>query len=210
MDTRSRLEFVIKSILITRYITEFSKLEKLILSIFKKDIVKVEHKYKNKLFFYYGVYAGNSVYYDFEANCISISGNIKYDSDEVFASLNLNKIINFERRESLIKSFNFNVDSVIRKTIGFTFNDCCKKLINMRNKVAHEMDTISFQESKDVIERLPLEFLKEYNYEYIEEYDISNMDDVSFALFSNIVYIREIINKLESCNKADTSFDKRL
>jgi hypothetical protein len=171
-------------------------LEKLILVKFREEILKLDNKYKNKLYFYYGIYVGHNVTFDFEKNCVSLSDVVKYNEDELFKSLNLNKIIKFERKESLIDAFKFNVDSVIRTSICFPFYDCCLKLISMRNKLAHEAESLSFKDN-DIIENLSIEYLKKYEYPYIEGYSVEDADDIIVALLSNIVYMRKIIEKLQ-------------
>ena len=197
MSIKERNINQIKSILIVRFISEYCILEKKVLKIFHDEILKVDHKYKNKLYFYYGIHVGHNVSFDFERNCVSFSNVNKYNVDEMFDSLNLNKVIKFERKEHLIKAFSFDIDSVSRKATCFPFSDCCIKLMNMRNKLAHEVDTLSFQE-KDIIEILPSDYLIKYEYEYIEGIDFSNMDDNLIALLSNIVYLRLINDKLQS------------
>lgn len=196
MSTKEQDIFQLKSILIVRYISEYCNLEKTILALFQQAISKIDHSLKNKLYFYYGVYVGHNVTYDFETNCVTLASVNKYNENEVFKSLNLNKIIKFERKESLINSFRFNIDSVIRKATSFPFFDCCLKLINMRNKLAHEVDNLSFQE-KDIIEMLPIDYLRKYNYMYLERFDIDSADSNIVALLSNIVYMIAIKNKLE-------------
>jgi hypothetical protein len=195
MSTKARNIFQTKSILMVRFISEFCSLEKMIINMFKQNILKVEHSLKNKLYFYYGVHVGHNVVYDFERNCVMLASKNRYDEEEMFGSLNLNKIIQFERRETLINSFKFNIDSEVRKTTSFPLFDCCLKLIKMRNKLAHEVDNLSFSE-KEIIEILPIDYLRKYNYIYLEEFDMENADEDIIALLSNIVYMKIIMNKL--------------
>lgn len=196
MNAKDYSSFQTKSILIVRYISEYCVFEKTILERFQHEIVKLDRGYKNKLYFYYGIYVGHNVVFDFEKNKVSLSEINSYNDEEMFKSLNLNKIIKFERKESLIKAFVFNIDSVIRKTTCFPFYDCCIKLISMRNKLAHEVDSISFKNG-DIIELLPYEYLNSYDYEYVREYDFEDADEISVALLSNIIYMRMIIDKIK-------------
>lgn len=198
MNNQERNIFQLKSTLIVHYISEYCQLEKLILGIFQKSILGVDHKYKNKLFFYYGIHVGHDVFFDFENDNVSLSNATRYNVDEMFKSLNLNKIIKFEKKESLITAFKFNINSVIRKSTCFPFCDSCLKLASMRNKLAHEVDHLTFQE-KDIIEKLPLDYLKKFDDEYINfnEYEIEKADDGIIALLSNIVYIKKIMEQLQ-------------
>lgn len=196
MDSKRKVDSLIKSALIVRFISEYCKLEKIVLSIFQTEILKVDYKYRNKLYFYYGINVGHNVFFDFDKDCVSLGNTVSYNENEMFKTLNLNKIVKFERKESLIKVLNFNVDSVVRKSSCFPFYDCCIRLMNMRNKLAHEVDTLSFQE-RDIIEILSSEYLKKYNYDYLEGYEINYSDENTIALLSNIVYMRNIIEKLQ-------------
>ncbi len=204
METKEKVNFQIKSILIVRYITEFAILEKKVLSVFRKEILSVEHAKKNKIFFYYGALLGHDISYDFDANKIALASNHGYDENDAFNSLNFNKIIKLDSREHLIKAFDFSIDSVIRESLTFPFHSCCQKLICMRNKLAHEMDKITFND-RDIIETLSMEYFLKNTYSYLEEYDISNMDDISTGILSNIVYIKNLQENLETHNTIELS-----
>lgn len=203
MENRSDILFQIKSILIVCFIKEFTKLEKLVMRIFQQEIIKVDHQIKNALYFYYGLYIAHDIRYDFENNKVSLAHNSKYDENEVFKSLNMIKIIRFEKKKKLISAFNINIESFIRKTTSFTFYDCCEKLIKMRNILAHEVDNLSFKNS-DIIELLPLEVLSNYEYDYTKNCDIKNIDSTLQALFSNIIYMRTIMEHLDKTEDATT------
>lgn len=203
MENKSDILFQIKSILIVCYITEFSRFEKLVTHKFQQEIIKVDHQNKNILYFYYGLHIGHNVVFDFENNNVSLAQNSKFDQNEVFKSLNLNKIIKFEKNKKLISAFNIDIESLIRKTTYFTFYNCCEKLIKMRNKLAHEVDNISFKDS-DIIELLPLEVLSSYEYDYTKNYDIKKIDSTLQALFSNIIYMRKIMKQLDKTEHSVT------
>lgn len=198
MESKEKIKFIVKSILIVRYISEYCKFEKKVLSIFREKIARIDHVYKNKLYFYYGIHVGHDVYYDFDKNCVSLSSNSEFNEQEMFKSLNLNKIIKFERREKVIKDLNFNVDSVVRRAVSFPFYDCCQKLISMRNVLAHETESIRFKDDKDIIENLSLDYLKRFDYEYVKDYDLEILDGECIALLSNIVYIEKMMGTLNA------------
>lgn len=197
MDTRELIKLQIKSLLIVQYISNYSKLEKLILNIFQQCIVQQDHKYKSKLYFMYGCQIGNSAYYDIEREQLAIS-NVKYNEDESFRNLTLNKIIKFDRKEQIINEFNFNIDSIQTKSLSFSFHDSVIKFINMRNKLAHELDSISFHETKDVVEKLSLHKIDQFDFQWLKGLDLSNMDDDSINIISNLKYIKILIDKLST------------
>lgn len=195
MNQKDRILLELRSILIVRFISEFCELEKLIISTFQEKISQLNNDIKNELYFYYGIYSSHNVYYDFEKKCVSINNN-RFNENELFKSLSLKRIINYEKRNHLIEAFNFELNSLIRKQTVFPFYDCCEKLINMRNKMAHELDSISFSE-KEIIELLPDGYLTNYNYDYLASFTVSDMDADMKVIFSNIIYIRTIIHLLE-------------
>lgn len=199
MNSKEHIIFQVKAILIVRYISEYCELERLIRTRFQQEILNVDHKYKNKLYFYYGIHIGHDVTYDFEKNSVSLSTTHKFNEDEMFKSLNLNKILKFEKKEKLIKDFDIEVDSFIRKNSPFRLYDCCNKLMKMRNKLAHEVDSIQF-DNNDIIEILSKDFLKEIDYKYIKGYNIEDMDENSIALLSNIIYMKKIIEIFNQSN----------
>lgn len=195
MDTKQKIILQIKSLLIVHFISTYAKLEKSLLAIFKKEIVGIEHKHKSKLYFIYGGLIGTNVYYDHDKECLSLSGNKGYDENDLFNSLNINKIIKFSRKNTLIDGFKFDIDSIQNKSLSFPFHDSCNKLINMRNKLAHELDLINFKDV-DIIENLSSKHVKENVFDWLDGLDISLMDETSIAIFSNLVYMNKIITQL--------------
>lgn len=185
--------FQLKSILIVRYVSCYAKLEKLILKTFQDDIISVDHQKKNKLYFYYGIHVGN-VYYNFANNRVClVNENTTYDTNEMFKSLNLNKVVKFEKNEHLLDLFNIEITSILRPATSFPILDCCEKLISMRNKLAHETDQLQFKDTTDVIERLTSQYLKEYENEYTKQFELDKInDDLLIAILSNLIYIEKI------------------
>lgn len=196
METKESLKNTIKSILIVRFISDYSEMENLIISKFQEEIKNASPEKKNKLFFYYGIAVGHSVYYDFDQNKVKLAESFGYNEDETFKSLNLNRIIKFDEKERLIDSFNFKIDSLIRKSMEFEFHTCCKQLMSMRNKLAHVMYKLSFND-KDIVENLSMDYILKQDFDYLQDFDIRNMEEDSVALLSNIVYTKEIMKHLK-------------
>lgn len=196
MDSRERLILQNKSFLIVQFISNFAKLEKKVKKLFGQEIINLDHSHRSKLYFMYGCTVGNEIYYDIDNECISLALKRKYNDTELFKSLNLNKIVKFNKKENIISQFNFTIDSVQKNNLAFPFHDSVIKLISMRNKLAHELDSISFREA-DIIEKLSLETLNKSHYSCLVEWNLEKFDDECLAIGSNIVYISIISSKLD-------------
>lgn len=197
MEKQEIIKLQIKSILLAHYITYFTKLEKTIKQIFQRRIVEKEHKYKSKLYFAYGCVVGNDLFYDFDKECISLIGNRKYSDTELFNNLNINKIIKFDRKEHIIDDFQLNINSMQSKHLSFSFHDSVLKLIKMRNKLAHELNEIDF-DNKDIIEKLSLKFISDNRFEWLDGLDVNMMEDESIDIYSNLIYMLHIIELLSN------------
>ena len=79
----------------------------------------------------------------------------------------------------------------------YAFHDSCLKLINMRNKLAHELDSIVFKSSNDIIETLSFSTIEHNKIDWLEDFDLSKMDDMALGIYSNIIYMNIIINTLQ-------------
>ena len=122
-------------------------------------------------------------------------GSRRYDDAELFKELSLNKIVKFDRKECIIPEFRANIDSIQTKSLSFTFHDSLLKFINMRNKLAHELNVISFTD-KDVVERLSSSYIKQDAFEWLEDLDVTMIDNETIAIYSNLIYINKIVEQL--------------
>ncbi|WP_301665776.1 hypothetical protein, partial [uncultured Alistipes sp.] len=75
--------------------------------------------------------------------------------------------------------------------------DSVIKFINMRNKLAHELNDISFND-KDVVERLSSSYIKQDAFEWLEGLDVTMMDNETIAIYSNLIYINKILEQLSA------------
>lgn len=195
MEQPELIKLQLKSLLIVHYISYFAKIENLVKQIFQKRVVEQDHKYKSKLYFMYGSVVGNDIYYDIDNECLALVGNRRYNDAELFKELSLNKIVKFDRKECIISEFRANIDSIQTKSLSFTFHDSVIKFINMRNKLAHELNDISFND-KDVVERLSSSYIKQDAFEWLEGLDVTMMDNGTIAIYSNLIYINKILEQL--------------
>ena len=67
----------------------------------------------------------------------------------------------------------------------------------MRNILAHEMVDLTFKDSA-LIELLSIEQIESQNFEILQNYDIHRMDNMTQYIASNLVYMRKLIDMLES------------
>lgn len=188
----------IKSLLIVKYISSYAYFEKLIKDIFQKEIINVDHKHKSKLYFLYGSTVGNDIFYNYETESLDLNGRRKYNDSELFKTLNINKIIRFDRKEKIIEPFKFDITSIQTPMQQYAFHDSCLKLINMRNKLAHELDSIVFKSSIDIIETLSFSTIEHNQIDWLKDFDLSKMDDMALAIYSNIIYMNIITGTLQS------------
>lgn len=187
----------IKSLLIVKFISSYAKLEKLIKNIFQKEIVLVDHKFKSKLYFLYGSTVGNDIFYNHDTETLDLSCKRKYDDTELFKILTINKIIKFDRKEKIITPFKFTIASIQVAMQEYEFHDSCIKLINMRNKLAHEIDSIAFKDS-DIIEVLSKQSMRNNPIDWVDDMDLDKIDDIASGIYSNIIYVYKIIEKLQT------------
>lgn len=192
MDAKEHIILQFKSVLMVQFISDFAKLEKVIIHAFQDCIYRTEHRHKSKLYFMYGCTVGNEIFYDIERECLSLTAVRKYDDNEMFKSLKLNKIIKFDKKEHIVDSFNINIESVQKKSLVFPFHDCILKLISMRNKLAHELDKINYRDS-DIIETLSIETIKRFPYRWSEDWDFDVFDNDCILLYSNLIYLEIVL-----------------
>lgn len=183
----------IKSLIIFDFLDTFNYLEEIIRETFEKSLSNIPNELSNKLFFYYGGKIGTSI--DTTDNSIRLE-TIKYKKDELFKKLTVNQIIKIYKTEPKVNVFDFNIDSIQKPKTQLRFSDCVLKLISMRNRLAHEMNDCNFID-KDIIEVITIDNLKTYSFDTLANFDISNMDNMTQCIASNIVYMRTMISSLK-------------
>ena len=99
-----------------------------------------------------------------------------------------NQIIKIHRQCHLLDMFDFNIQSINNKNTEYTFADSYIKLLNMRNKLAHELSHLVFKGS-DVIELLSNDYIEKNSSEWLSYLDTKLMTDESKSIFSNLIII---------------------
>ena len=190
-DKNEILSFQIKAIITFQFLNSYSILERTLKKIFKKELkdLRNEKNLKN-LHFYYGAKIGT--YIDPVEEAVKLKEN-KYNTNEEFNDFSVNEIIKLNRSLDIIKGFkDITIKSFNQSKLEHRMDDIVKKLINMRNVLAHELENCNFTENKHIIEILSIERLVEYNYEPLLNFDIKIIDNITLAIFSNLIYLLKI------------------
>lgn len=194
------LAIQIKSLVIFEFLDAYNEFEKLIRLVFENHLDTFPAKVLQKLYFCYGGKIGTYIEYDDPTIKLT---TLTYKENEKFKELTINQIIKFFKETKYIESFNFSIPSFQRTTVVFTFYDCAIRLLNMRNKLAHEMVTLSFKQS-DLIELLPFEQLERESFSILQNFDLRKMDGMTQYIASNVVFMRKLIGKLSSDTKINS------
>ena len=115
---------------------------------------------------------------------------------ETFKQLTTNQIIKTFKNDNCIKDYDFQIESIKSKTVFHDFYSCAIKLINMRNKLAHELKSCSFGEGES-IELISIEKIRESELHMLDNFDISRMDNMSQQIASNLIYLNKILKNLQ-------------
>lgn len=195
------LSFQIKAIIAFQFLNSFNILEKILKEIFKKELKDSRNEKKLKeIHFYYGAKIGT--YIDPIEEAVKLTEN-KYDTSEKFGNFSINEIIKLNQKLDIIKDFkDITIKSFNQSKLEHRVQDIVKKLLDMRNVLAHELTNCNFNENKHIVEILNEEKLIEYNCDLLLNFDIKIMDSITLEIYSNLVYLLEINELLKSkyCN----------
>lgn len=189
---KDTLSFQLRAIVIYEYLICFNKLEKEIRKIFERNIQILEPNFINKLYFVYGGKIGT--YIDYEQDLLKLN-EISFKEKELFKELSIIQILKLNKEANCIEEFKCQINSLQQRTVCFEFYDACIKLVNMRNILAHELTNINFK-TTHIIEILSNEKISENVDERLKDYDVSLMDEITKSIFSNLVYLKLILNML--------------
>lgn len=193
---KSILSLQIRSLLVFEFLHEFNKLEKIVRYVFEINIPNMSDKIIQQLYFYYGGQIGT--YIEYESHSLKIK-NLIFKEEEKFRELSINQIVKIFKNNNSFNIFDFSIASVQRNSTEFSFYDCVIRLLNMRNKLAHEVSDLQF-ENKDLVEMLSFEKISNEPFELLQNYDLQKMDDMTRYIASNIIYIRKLTSKLRDMN----------
>lgn len=182
----------LKSLLVYEFFKEYNELERMIRKIFEKSLPTLSPEYIQQLYFYLGGKIGS--YIEYESHSLKLT-NLNFKPSESFRGLSVNQIIKMFKETPCIEAFNFSISSIRLSTVEYSFYDCCTRLINMRNKLAHEVVNLQFKDS-DLIEMLTREQIAAESFDVLQNYDIQRIDGVTMYIASNLVYIKHLLARL--------------
>lgn len=188
------------ALIIYKFLVLYIDFENLIREIFQKSWDSINNQVKNRIAFYVGWLGSETRYIDYDS--YSIKQEIhKYDDKTVVSKITFNQLIKIDRKERVIKALSFEVPSKTKKTLTYLSHDCFLALLNMRNKLAHEILSINFRNS-DIIELLPQSVISNSALGWLKEIDVEKLSDQSKSIVSNYIYMKQIMDKLgrEECN----------
>ncbi len=196
MITKEQKIKQLKCIILYEFLQTYCMFENKIKDCFKESLNSISAEVKQKLYFIYG--SQTRTYIEYYPIAIKSTG-IKYKNDETFNQLTINQILNFDKKEHFIKSFNIKINSLQTKITEYEFHDSAIKLIEMRNILAHELKDPNFKE-KHIIEILSDENIKKnitkYSIDFVGDVDLNLMDDVSKTVISNYIYMKLLMEEI--------------
>lgn len=195
IDNQSEVEERTDAIVIYKYLIIYNQFENIIKDIFAASFKSLSNDVKNRIAYYVGWLGSETKYIEYDTYSIRQDVH-KYDENTLVSKLKINQIIKIDKREKLISRFSFEISSITKKQVTFLSHDCFLCLINMRNKLAHEILKINFKNS-DLIEQLPINIISNCQDEWLKNIGIENISQESICILSNYIYMQQIIEKLK-------------
>lgn len=186
------LSLQIRSLMVCGFLDEYNRLERTVRNVFEDSIADLPANFKQQLYFYYGGKIGTYIEYESQGTKLM---ELNYTEKEQFKNFSINQIINIFKYNKCLERFNFTIESIQRPATIFPFYDCIIRLLNMRNKLAHEVNELNFKD-RDIVELLSPEQISQEPFALLQNYDLLKMDEMTQYIASNIIYIRKIITKL--------------
>lgn len=197
-NTKFFEEEQLESFLLKDFMREYIKFEKSIKTLFYKNFESAEENKKYRVYFYMG-WINNISYIDYDS-FNTIKETKKFDKETVLKSITLNNIIKLNKKEDFFDHKAFEIQSVNQKMMVLDFESCCKKVIDMRNRIAHEFSDAKLDE-KCTVEYLSRKFiireLEKYYIDFEDKLDFNSLTENSIAIFSNLFYIERLNKEVE-------------
>lgn len=184
----------IEALIIYYYLREYIEFENIVKKEFISNFNLLNEEYKNRIYFYLGGVGSMNSYIDYDTYSL-VKETSKYDDSKLLNRLTMNQIIKLERKEKVINNFNKSIKSIQRTKVEFSFYDCCIKLINTRNKMAHEFCNLDIKD-KDTIEVLSHAKIQQMKPEWLTDFEYNELENSMQAILSNYIYMKEMKNIL--------------
>lgn len=195
MGSNPKAEILLnRSLFVYEFLKNYHELEVTIRKIFTDNLPEFKQQLKEQLYLYLGGRLRPNI--DVQSCSINFSP-VKYDENEKFKSFPLITLIRiFEKNHDVIDTFDFAVESVQNTNVEFPFYDCLVRLNRMRNKLAHNLADIKFQNG-DTIELLGTKQIQAALEGQLPYNNLENIDDETKCIASNVVFIKKLLQKLE-------------
>lgn len=180
----------VDALIIYNYLDAYTKFENLIKEVFILNFERLSEEYKNRMYFYLGGIGSLNTYIEYDTYSLIKETN-KYDKTKLLNRLTMNQIIKLERKEQEIDKFKQSIVSVQVPKMEFSFCDCCIKLINTRNKMAHEFSKLNIND-KDIIEILSKKKVEQLKPEWFYEFEYDELSSNMLGILSNYIYMKEM------------------
>lgn len=183
------------ALIIYKFLIDYNHFENIVRDVIDSEWEKLDNNVKNRLAFYVGWLGSENKYIEYDT--YSIKQEIwKYDEKKIQKKLTINQIIKIDKRERVIPLFDFEISSKTKKQLKYLSHDCFVNLINMRNKLAHDILNINFKNA-DIIELLPDKILISNQEPWIQSMDVNHISDMGREILSNYIFMKEIIIHLK-------------
>ncbi|RGG67397.1 hypothetical protein DWW96_01685 [Eubacterium sp. AF17-7] len=183
------------ALIIYKFLIDYNHFENIVRDVIDSEWEKLDNNVKNRLAFYVGWLGSENKYIEYDT--YSIKQEIwKYDEKKIQKKLTINQIIKIDKRERVIPLFDFEISSKTKKQLKYLSHDCFVSLINMRNKLAHDILNINFKNA-DIIELLPDKILISNQEPWIQSMDVNHISDMGREILSNYIFMKEIIIHLK-------------
>ncbi|MCM1237546.1 MAG: hypothetical protein NC489_46365, partial [Ruminococcus flavefaciens] len=194
-----------EALVVYNYMVLYDVFEHKLKDLFVKKVKAIKYDKENsskieRLYFYLGCVGMLSNYIEYDTYS-TVSKHNKFGGSDMINQFTLVQMVRIDEQEKLIECFKFNINSINNpKLLQYSFHDCCKKLTNMRNLLAHNFSNLKAN-AQNAIEILSDDKISALKSRWLENFDVKNMNDKSKLIFSNYIYMAEILEKLE---KVDT------
>lgn len=134
------------------------------------------------------------------------SSDLSFSESEDFKSMSFNNLLKIQSKHGIQPCFDFAIPSINISTMQYPFIDCCRKFISMRNKLAHEHSSLSFND-RDIVELLSDSKIADSSSSVYGLLSTSSMTNDTKAIFSNLVIMTCAIQRLKK-HQEDLSHER--
>lgn len=196
LEKQMRILEEMDALVMYKFLVLYNRFENKIKEIYRMEWADLDEDVKRRVAYYVGSIKGINAYIEYDT--YSTKQDIyRYDEDSLISKMTINQIIRMERKEKNVSLFNFQIDSKLSKQLTFISYDCILKLINMRNKLAHDILNINFK-SSDIIEVLPNNIFEKEKEVWISNLQLDKLSDFGRVILSNHFFMNEILDRFET------------